>query len=41
MGFTLPREQCEAVVGADPGAIERVLKLVRVQGCKGAGVWPR
>ncbi len=31
MGFTLPREQYEAVANAEPGAVERVLKLVRAR----------
>lgn len=31
MGFTLAREHYEAVANADPGAVERVLKLVRAR----------
>lgn len=31
LGFALAREQCEAVASAEPGAIERVLKLARAR----------
>ncbi|KAL4427154.1 hypothetical protein ABPG77_001158 [Micractinium sp. CCAP 211/92] len=38
MGFTLPREQYEAVANAEPGAVEQVLKLVHAPG-KLAATW--
>eukprot|EP00887_Chlorella_sp_A99_P007000 scaffold2.g7000.t1 len=31
MGFTLPREECEAVANCEPGAVERVLELVKAK----------
>lgn len=29
LGFALPRAECEAVATCEPGAIERVLKLLK------------
>lgn len=31
LDFVLAKRECEAVVNCDPGAVERVLKLVKVK----------
>ena len=31
LDFVLAKSECESVVNCDPGAVERVLKLVRVK----------
>lgn len=31
MGFTIPKSECDAIVNCQQGAIERVLKMVKVK----------